>query len=216
MCVTHADKVVLPLDLLDYHPSVHKAVARAFGGYVLAADSETAAVLAQRYGLSSVTPDGTVSRRGSVSGGYTDDRQRVSGPEATLRNVLELQQTLVRHTRAHRTCNAFTHTHTHTHMHARACARKSGCISLALGLVCCVHNMQARKDDLRQELVACEAQLTALDTQRRRAAAVEHTTHELGHAADSVSRLQQDLCTLDTDIQRSEQLLKDARKEEAR
>lgn len=53
-------RVLLPLDLLDFKEAHRPALLRAFGGSVLAVDNATAAELAQRYGLSSVTPDGTV------------------------------------------------------------------------------------------------------------------------------------------------------------
>ncbi len=95
-----AERVVLPLDLLSYAPAVHKAVQRAFGGYVLAADSGTAAELAQRHGLASITPDGTVSRRGSLRGGgdgaaATAAGGTPTGPEGVLQCKLELQRLTV-------------------------------------------------------------------------------------------------------------------------
>lgn len=66
-----SDKVVLPLDLLDFDKKYAPAMQRAFGGYVIAADDATAAKLVQQFGLSSVTLQGTVSKKGSMSGGWT-------------------------------------------------------------------------------------------------------------------------------------------------
>lgn len=54
---------MLPLDLFDFEPRFATALRRAFGGHVLAADRAAADTLAQRQGLSAVTPDGTVSHR---------------------------------------------------------------------------------------------------------------------------------------------------------
>lgn len=53
------------MDLLQLRggANVAAAVQKAFGGYVIAADSATAGLLVQRYGLASVTLDGTVSHR---------------------------------------------------------------------------------------------------------------------------------------------------------
>lgn len=59
----HAGRVVLPLDLLQYEPHVAPAVQRAFGGYVIAVDAPTAALLVQRWGLSSVTLQGSTSHK---------------------------------------------------------------------------------------------------------------------------------------------------------
>jgi hypothetical protein len=47
--------VLLPLDLLEFEAGHRPALLRAFGGYVIAADDATAAVLVERYGLSAVT-----------------------------------------------------------------------------------------------------------------------------------------------------------------
>jgi hypothetical protein len=66
-----AARVIFPLDLLQYDSMYEPAMLRAFGGYVIAADDVTAAELVQRFGLSSVTLQGTVSRKGSMSGGWT-------------------------------------------------------------------------------------------------------------------------------------------------
>lgn len=64
------DAVWLPMDLIQYEAAVQPAMLRAFGGYVIAADDRTAAELVERYGVSSVTLAGSVSHRGSVSGGW--------------------------------------------------------------------------------------------------------------------------------------------------
>lgn len=47
--------VMLPLDLLDFDAVHRPALLRAFGGFVIAADDATAAVLVERFGLSAVT-----------------------------------------------------------------------------------------------------------------------------------------------------------------
>lgn len=47
--------VLLPLDLLEFEAAHRPALLRAFGGFVIAADDATAAVLVERYGLSAVT-----------------------------------------------------------------------------------------------------------------------------------------------------------------
>lgn len=65
-----AERVILPLDLLLYEQAYEPAMTRAFGGYVIAADDAAAAELVHRFGLSSVTLQGTVSRQGSMSGGW--------------------------------------------------------------------------------------------------------------------------------------------------
>lgn len=56
--------VWLPLELVECEePRYQPALARAFGGYVIACDDATAALLVQHYGLTSVTLDGTISRK---------------------------------------------------------------------------------------------------------------------------------------------------------
>lgn len=82
--------MLLPLDLISYHPSLHKAMVRAFGGLLLAADSCTASQLAQQHGLAAVTPDGTLSRPGSVRGGYMGHGGAGGAAEAVFSNKLEL------------------------------------------------------------------------------------------------------------------------------
>jgi hypothetical protein len=64
------DKVILPLQLLEYPPEVHVAMVRAFGGLVIAADDQVADTLIKQFGLSSVTPQGTLSHKGSMTGGW--------------------------------------------------------------------------------------------------------------------------------------------------
>jgi hypothetical protein len=66
-----ASKVLLPLDLLEYAPQYQAAMQRAFGGYVIAVDDATAAEVVNKYGLSCVTLQGTVSHKGSMSGGWS-------------------------------------------------------------------------------------------------------------------------------------------------
>jgi chromosome segregation ATPase len=70
-----ASKVFLPLDMLEFGPKYQPAMQRAFGGYVIAVDDATAAEVVNKYGLSCVTLQGTVSHKGSMSGGW-------SGPQA--------------------------------------------------------------------------------------------------------------------------------------
>lgn len=68
--VLGSSRVLLPVDLFDFDPAHEPAMVRAFGGMVIAEDDETAGQLASRFGLGSVTPDGSVSHRGSVAGGW--------------------------------------------------------------------------------------------------------------------------------------------------
>jgi chromosome segregation ATPase len=70
------DKVWVPLDLIDYQPAYHTAMLRAFGSFVIAADDSTAGVLMECYGISSVTLDGTISKRGTMSGGWVGSAAR--------------------------------------------------------------------------------------------------------------------------------------------
>jgi hypothetical protein len=65
-----AGRVLLPLELLSFPPQYAPAMQRAFGAHVIARDSVTAAQLVTQWGISSVTPDGTLSRKGTVTGGY--------------------------------------------------------------------------------------------------------------------------------------------------
>ena len=51
--------------MADRHRMEH-----ALGGMLIAADSQTAAELATRHGLASVTLDGRISRPGSLQGGW--------------------------------------------------------------------------------------------------------------------------------------------------
>jgi chromosome segregation ATPase len=80
-------QVWLPLDLVDYEPQFQKAVARALGGYVIAASDEVAGKLAREHGIGCVTLDGKVSSRGSVSGGYDRGRGRL---EVMMRNKIQM------------------------------------------------------------------------------------------------------------------------------
>ena len=49
---------------------------RAVGGMLIAADADTAAELATRHGLASVTLDGRISRPGSLQGGWQGSMPR--------------------------------------------------------------------------------------------------------------------------------------------
>lgn len=60
-------------------------MSRAFGSHVIAASHEVAASLMQRFGLSSVTLDGVVTRRGVLVGGWTQMQPRGSSIDAKLK-----------------------------------------------------------------------------------------------------------------------------------
>lgn len=61
-----AGHVILPLDLFKYQPAHHAAMVRAFGGLVIAKDDATAAQLVSQFGVACITPDGKISRPGSM------------------------------------------------------------------------------------------------------------------------------------------------------
>lgn len=66
----NSGEVTLPLDLFDHDPKFSKALKKAFGGYVIAANDRVARDLISKHGLWNVTLDGNVSRSGSVQGGW--------------------------------------------------------------------------------------------------------------------------------------------------
>ena len=82
------DKVIMPLKLFEYPPQAHVAMVRAFGSYVIAADDGVADALIKQFGLSSVTPQGTLSHKGSMTGGWMG--AAAGGP--TVRWKLKMQQ----------------------------------------------------------------------------------------------------------------------------
>lgn len=82
--------MILPLDLLEFDPRHRPALTRAFGGSVIALDSATASELATRFSLSSVTPDGTVSSRGTVSGGHAGGHGGMTPSEQVMTQKLDL------------------------------------------------------------------------------------------------------------------------------
>ncbi|KAF5836957.1 hypothetical protein DUNSADRAFT_5186 [Dunaliella salina] len=86
-------RVILPMDLLDFKPEHKTVMLRAFGASVIALDDTTAAELASKYGLSSVTPAGTVSKCGTVSGGFQGwGSSSESHTEALLKQKVELAE----------------------------------------------------------------------------------------------------------------------------
>ena len=58
----------------------------AFGRMLIAANAETAAALATRHGLASITLDGRISRPGSLQGGWQGSAPQIQ----TAYTVLEL------------------------------------------------------------------------------------------------------------------------------
>ena len=60
---------MIPLDLLEYEPSVQPMLTRAFS-MLIARKDEAAALLASRFRLASVTLGGRVSRPGTLQGGW--------------------------------------------------------------------------------------------------------------------------------------------------
>ncbi len=90
-----AGLVIQPLDLLAFDEKDRTIIEHAFGSMLIAADAQTAAELATRHGLASVTLDGKISRPGSLQGGWQG-----SGPRSqTASTVLEVSNIRVR---AHR------------------------------------------------------------------------------------------------------------------
>ena len=69
---------------------------RAFGSMLIAADADTAAELATRHGLASVTLDGRVSCPGSLQGGWQGSAPR----SQTATTILEISRIRVRSTLA--------------------------------------------------------------------------------------------------------------------
>ena len=65
-----AGLVTHPLDLLAFDIVDQPIMEHAFGGMLIAADAQTAAELATRHSLASVTLDGRISRPGSLQGGW--------------------------------------------------------------------------------------------------------------------------------------------------
>jgi chromosome segregation ATPase len=65
-----AGRVVLPLDLVQSGEGCGAAVGRALGALVVAADARTADALLHAHGVPSVALDGTVVRKGSITGGW--------------------------------------------------------------------------------------------------------------------------------------------------
>ena len=78
--VTHA------LDLLAFDRTDQVIMRHAFGRMLIAEDAETAAKLATRHGLASVTLDGRISRPGSLQGGWQGRVPRIQ----TASTILEL------------------------------------------------------------------------------------------------------------------------------
>ncbi len=81
----------LPLDLVrPVQARFAPALARAFGGMLVAADEAAASQLSAAHGLACVTLDGDVSRPGSVSGGWAGGGP--SAAEALLARKLRAEQ----------------------------------------------------------------------------------------------------------------------------
>lgn len=92
VCDLHAGLVIRPLDLLTFDKAHQRVMEHAFGRMLIAADAETAARLATRFGLASVTLDGRISRPGSLQGGWQGAAPRTQ----TTAAVLELSLVQVR------------------------------------------------------------------------------------------------------------------------
>ncbi|KAL3152957.1 hypothetical protein ABBQ38_011987 [Trebouxia sp. C0009 RCD-2024] len=87
-----AGHVILPLDLFKYQPAHHAAMVRAFGGLVIAKDDATAAQLVSQFGVACITPDGKISRPGSMQGGWRGHMRADSGPMARKLAADQLQE----------------------------------------------------------------------------------------------------------------------------
>lgn len=58
--------VIIPLDLVSYNEQHHTAMLRLFGGSAVAKNDDVAGRLAYAFGLASVTPDGKITRPGTM------------------------------------------------------------------------------------------------------------------------------------------------------
>ena len=92
LCDLLAGLVIKPLDLLTFDKAHQRVMEHAFGRMLIAADADTAARLATRYGLASVTLAGRISRPGSLQGGWQGAAPRTQ----TAAAVLELSLVQVR------------------------------------------------------------------------------------------------------------------------
>ena len=79
-----AGQVIHPLDLLAFDRTDQAIMQHAFGRMLIAADAETAATLATRHGLASITLDGRISRPGSLQGGWQGSAPRIQTANAVL------------------------------------------------------------------------------------------------------------------------------------
>ncbi|GMH37191.1 hypothetical protein BSKO_05064 [Bryopsis sp. KO-2023] len=79
--------VWLPMDLMTWNEGDRCGILRAFGGYLIASNDTVASTLAQRDGLSSVTLDGKISTKGSLTGGWVPARPN-------SKNVLSMKREL--------------------------------------------------------------------------------------------------------------------------
>ena len=61
-----AGEIVLPQELMLFHASLQTAMAKAFGKMVISSSDQIAAKVLDKFGLSSITLQGTVCQRGSM------------------------------------------------------------------------------------------------------------------------------------------------------
>ena len=87
-----AGLVIQPLDLMAFDISDQAIMKHAFGSMLITADAHTAAELATKFGLASVTLDGKISRPGSLQGGWQGNTPR----SQTASTVLEVSSIQVR------------------------------------------------------------------------------------------------------------------------
>eukprot|EP00887_Chlorella_sp_A99_P003385 scaffold7.g3385.t1 len=76
-------EVVVPADLLEFHPSATAAVLRAFGSHMLAASDTVASAVLQQHSLPCIMRDSTVAAVGRLTGGWRGGQAQVqTGPVA--------------------------------------------------------------------------------------------------------------------------------------
>lgn len=72
--------VIVPIDLLEFDANYQGVIARAFGPHLIVSSMEVGRAVLERYGMSSISLDGTIMSRGRLTGGWAPARQHARGP----------------------------------------------------------------------------------------------------------------------------------------
>ena len=90
--------VIAPMDLLNYEQEYEGPIARAFTSHLIVSNMDVGKTVLERYGISSISLDGTIISRGRLTGGWKSSKKEGDGAmQSKIKlDAREMDQTAVR------------------------------------------------------------------------------------------------------------------------